>query len=81
MCFECIGISKHKHSGSQLYQLDIMKTPGSVAETEPRAACPTQDLTKLKPAELTPLSPEVISRQATINIGTLPYMHSQYALH
>ena len=29
----------------------------------------TQDLSKLNPAELTPLSPEVISRQATINIG------------
>ena len=29
-----------------------------------------QDLAKLNPAELTPLSPEVISRQATINIGT-----------
>jgi translation initiation factor 2 subunit 3 len=28
-----------------------------------------QDLAKLNPAELTPLSPEVISRQATINIG------------
>lgn len=28
-----------------------------------------QDLNKLKPEELTPLSPEVISRQATINIG------------
>ena len=28
-----------------------------------------QDLEKLNPAELHPLSPEVISRQATINIG------------
>ena len=28
-----------------------------------------QDLTKLKVDELTPLTPEVISRQATINIG------------
>lgn len=34
-------------------------------------AAAVQDLTKLNPAELTPLSPEVISRQATINIGTL----------
>ena len=31
--------------------------------------CWWQDLAKLNPAELTPLSPEVISRQATINIG------------
>lgn len=28
-----------------------------------------QDLSALDPAKLTPLSPEVISRQATINIG------------
>ena len=28
-----------------------------------------QDVTKLEPAKLTPLTPEVISRQATINIG------------
>ena len=28
-----------------------------------------QDLSTLNPAKLTPLSPEVISRQATINIG------------
>ena len=28
-----------------------------------------QDLSKLKVGELTPLTPEVISRQATINIG------------
>jgi translation initiation factor 2 subunit 3 len=31
-----------------------------------------QDLTKLKVETLTPLSPEVISRQATINIGKRP---------
>lgn len=30
----------------------------------------SQDLTNLKVEELTPLTPEVISRQATINIGT-----------
>ncbi|CAL5229522.1 g12862 [Coccomyxa viridis] len=33
-----------------------------------------QDLSKLKPSELTPLSPEVISRQATINIGTIGHV-------
>ncbi|KAK9837948.1 hypothetical protein WJX74_008321 [Apatococcus lobatus] len=33
-----------------------------------------QDLNKLKPEELTPLSPEVISRQATINIGTIGHV-------
>lgn len=31
-----------------------------------------QDLSKLVVEELTPLTPEVISRQATINIGTEP---------
>ncbi|KAK9847162.1 hypothetical protein WJX84_005363, partial [Apatococcus fuscideae] len=33
-----------------------------------------QDLTKLQPDKLTPLSPEVISRQATINIGTIGHV-------
>lgn len=34
-----------------------------------------QDLSKLDVAQLHPLSPEVISRQATINIGNLCFMH------
>lgn len=33
-----------------------------------------QDLKALDPAKLTPLSPEVISRQATINIGTIGHV-------
>lgn len=33
-----------------------------------------QDITKLNPAELTPLTPEIISRQATINIGTIGHV-------
>lgn len=33
-----------------------------------------QDLTKLDPSVLTPLTPEVISRQATINIGTIGHV-------
>ena len=33
-----------------------------------------QDLAALKPEELTPLTPEVISRQATINIGTIGHV-------
>jgi translation initiation factor 2 subunit 3 len=33
-----------------------------------------QDLSSLKINELTPLSPEVISRQATINIGTIGHV-------
>lgn len=34
----------------------------------------TQDLTNLDPSKLTALSPEVISRQATINIGTIGHV-------
>lgn len=33
-----------------------------------------QDLATLRPEELTPLSPQVISRQATINIGTIGHV-------
>lgn len=33
-----------------------------------------QDLSTLDPSKLTPLSPEVISRQATINIGTIGHV-------
>jgi translation initiation factor 2 subunit 3 len=33
-----------------------------------------QDIEKLDPAKLTPLTPEVISRQATINIGTIGHV-------
>lgn len=33
-----------------------------------------QDISKLDPATLTPLTPEVISRQATINIGTIGHV-------
>mmetsp|Transcript_3202 Transcript_3202/g.4999 ORF Transcript_3202/g.4999 Transcript_3202/m.4999 type:complete len:506 (-) Transcript_3202:254-1771(-) len=33
-----------------------------------------QDISKLDPAKLTPLTPEVISRQATINIGTIGHV-------
>ena len=33
-----------------------------------------QDLDTLKPEQLTPLSPQVISRQATINIGTIGHV-------
>lgn len=33
-----------------------------------------QDLSKLDPAALSPLTPEIISRQATINIGTIGHV-------
>ena len=61
--------------------LTSCQSPENVAETESRAACAAQDLAKLKPAELTPLSPEVISRQATINIGMSPVLHAQSTPH
>ena len=42
--------------------------------------CPVrQDLSKLNASELTPLSPEVISRQATINIGAPPALRCRGA--
>eukprot|EP01083_Nonionella_stella_P235402 827780_1 len=34
----------------------------------------TQDLTTLDPTQLTALTPEVISRQATINVGTIGHV-------
>lgn len=34
----------------------------------------SQDLETLDPSKLTPLTPEVISRQATINIGTIGHV-------
>lgn len=40
----------------------------------PSAKLAVQDVSKLEPAKLTPLTPEVISRQATINIGTIGHV-------
>ena len=46
----------------------------------PTAAVPTkaplaqQDISTLVPAELTPLTPSIISRQATINVGTIGHV-------
>jgi len=44
----------------------------TVTTSQPHLA--TQDLSNLDIAKLTPLSPEVISRQATINIGTIGHV-------
>ncbi len=46
--------------------------PVPVAPSRPALA--VQDLSKLDVNKLTPLSPEVISRQATINIGTIGHV-------
>lgn len=40
-----------------------------------------QDLSKLDVTKLHPLSPEVISRQATINIGLFPKLTGSFATH
>jgi GTPase len=34
----------------------------------------SQDLESLDPAKITPLNPEIISRQATVNIGTIGHV-------
>ena len=39
-----------------------------------QAVLAVQDISKLDPSKLTPLTPEVISRQATINIGTIGHV-------
>ena len=44
------------------------------AESEVLAGLAKQDLENLNPSALNPLSPEVISRQATINIGTIGHV-------
>eukprot|EP00357_Protocruzia_adherens_P005964 CAMPEP_0115035580 /NCGR_PEP_ID=MMETSP0216-20121206/41540_1 /TAXON_ID=223996 /ORGANISM="Protocruzia adherens, Strain Boccale" /LENGTH=487 /DNA_ID=CAMNT_0002415101 /DNA_START=146 /DNA_END=1609 /DNA_ORIENTATION=- len=41
---------------------------------DPQSGLLTQDLENLNPSELTPLTPEIISRQATINIGTIGHV-------
>jgi hypothetical protein len=55
------GLKEQVHWHSFLYPFIAVMTN--------RSAGPSQDLKSLDVAKLTPLSPEVISRQATINIG------------
>jgi translation initiation factor 2 subunit 3 len=43
-------------------------------ESKMKAQLAFQDLDNLDPSKLTPLTPEVISRQATINIGTIGHV-------
>lgn len=40
-----------------------------------------QDLKKLDVTKLHPLSPEVISRQATINIGNFSFVYDSFVAH
>jgi hypothetical protein len=44
----------------------------NIMKRQPHLA--VQDLENIKPSEITPLTPEVISRQATINIGTIGHV-------
>lgn len=46
----------------------------AVAPSAPKPELAVQDLSKLDVKKLTPLTPEVISRQATINIGTIGHV-------
>ena len=50
----------------------IIVERSNIADSDQIYQSAMQDLAKLNPAELTPLTPEVISRQATINIGRSP---------
>ncbi|KAE9550896.1 hypothetical protein FO519_005899 [Halicephalobus sp. NKZ332] len=47
---------------------------GADTQDEAQSWLAKQDLSKLKPGELNPLTEEVISRQATINIGTIGHV-------
>jgi translation initiation factor 2 subunit 3 len=51
-----------------------MAAVGEEKEAPRQPQLATQDLSKLVVSELHPLSPEVISRQATINIGTIGHV-------
>ena len=46
----------------------------AVAAADPEFGLLKQDLTTLDVSVLTPLTPEIISRQATINIGTIGHV-------
>ena len=53
---------------------DLLATPATndlTSGVQDSSHLMEQSLTNLDPAKLTPLTPEVISRQATINIGTM----------
>ncbi len=54
-------------------QMETVEEDG-VEPVPSRPALAVQDLSKLDVNKLTPLSPEVISRQATINIGTIGHV-------
>lgn len=51
-----------------------------IADDEETSFLAKQDLSKLDITKLTPLTPEVISRQATINIGILIFFVSLLAI-
>lgn len=56
---------------------DLLATPATndlTSGVQDSSHLMEQSLTNLDPAKLTPLTPEVISRQATINIGTIGHV-------
>lgn len=50
------------------------ETKSEPVESKGKPGLPEQDLSKVNPATLTPLSLEVMARQATINIGTIGHV-------
>lgn len=51
-----------------------LKMPSNSKDSKKKPNLAVQDLATLDSSKLTPLSPEVISRQATINIGTIGHV-------
>lgn len=62
--------------GSQIPKVDpvALSSVTRLPDTAPRGDLSVQNLDALNVADLTPLTPEVISRQATINIGTIGHV-------
>src|SRR5688572_8906186 len=51
---------------------DVPMIPKETKKSAPKLA--VQDISKLDATKLTPLTPEIIARQATINIGTIGHV-------
>ncbi|KAJ8613278.1 hypothetical protein CTAYLR_008199 [Chrysophaeum taylorii] len=55
-------------------EVELLSSVGKKVSFSPVEGLARQDLERLDPSKLTPLTPEVISRQATINIGTIGHV-------
>lgn len=62
--------------GSRIPKVDpvALRAVTRLPDTAPRGELAVQDASTLDATALTPLTPEVISRQATINIGTIGHV-------